>query len=293
MARIHYNTDKILDEILAVYGQSPIDLLDINDGNGEYLYLLNARTSYLRTIKDIADLFQGRRQAADDSLQEISILEVGSYLGPVSITLAKMGFSVTAADIPEFMNNPRLQKRYRQSGVTTLSLDLKNNTIPVVSAEFDIVVMCETLEHLNFNPLPVLAEINRVLKKGGYLYISLPNLASLVNRVKLLFGHSIFNPIDDFFAQLRQDRNMIVGIHWREYTRDELEAMLTRTGFRVISHYFFTNTRSQPFARLLYHLIPQLRPNQTAIVIKEEAPELLSSTTFLGNTEDVAGLHRK
>ena len=29
------------------------------------------------------------------------------------------------------------------------------------------VIMCEVLEHLNFNPFPLLKEINRILSVGG------------------------------------------------------------------------------------------------------------------------------
>ena len=58
--------------------------------------------------------------------------------------------------------------------------------------------MCETLEHLNFNPLPVIQEIHRVLKRGGLFYCALPNIASRGNRLKLLEGKSIHNPIAEF-----------------------------------------------------------------------------------------------
>jgi len=247
--------------------------LDIDDGDAEYRYLLNARVSYLRTIKDVIELFPIREVSAENVPQKKTIMEIGAYLGPVSTTLAEMGFNVTAVDIPKYMSNPRLQEKYHQRGVAILPLDLKDNRIPLPSDEFDLVILCETLEHLNFNPLPVLAEINRILKKGGYLYISLPNLTSLVNRLKLLFGYSIFNPIEDFSAQLRSDCNMIVGIHWREYTREEMVTMLALSGFRVIKHYFFTNTRSQYLARMLYRLLPQFRPNQTMLVQKDDEPE--------------------
>ena len=134
--------------------------------------------------------------------------------------------------------------------------------------------MCETLEHLNFNPVPVLLEINRVLKKGGTLYISLPNLSSLVNRAKLLCGQSIHNPIADFFAQLSIKDNMIVGLHWREYTCGEVKALLGNLGFALEKHYFFTSNRASFPARLIYMLAPFLQQNQTAIARKQNVPEL-------------------
>jgi SAM-dependent methyltransferase len=269
---------EVLSHTISEYRATPIDLLNINDADGEYRYLLKARRSYERTIRDVITLFP----KLPKEKQPIRILEIGSYLGVVSITLARLGFAVTAADLPAFMGNMRLTERYKQYGVKTIAMDLRDYAIPLSSEVFDLVIMCETLEHLNFNPLPVHAEINRVLKEEGVFYISLPNLASLVNRIKLLFGVSIFNPIEDFSAQLRNQGNMVAGIHWREYTREELLNMLNLTGFSAIRHYFFTNTESHPLARLLYNFFPILRPNQTSIAMKASDPEICFQINHFG-----------
>ena len=57
----------------------------------------------------------------------------------------------------------------------------------IKSASVDLVIALEIIEHL-FDTDHFLSEINRVLKPGGYLILSTPNLASLTNRLKLLFG---------------------------------------------------------------------------------------------------------
>jgi 2-polyprenyl-3-methyl-5-hydroxy-6-metoxy-1,4-benzoquinol methylase len=260
--------EKLLDSILADYRVKPVDLLGIGDGEGECRYLMNARVSYLRTLVDVVAIIDKGLIAGS------KILELGAYLGVVSIALTRLGFRVTPADIPEYMQNNRLIEKYRCEGMQTITCNLSNYHIPADSGTFDMVIMCETLEHLNFNPLPVLAEINRVLVDGGKLYLSLPNLASLTNRIKLLFGLSIHNPVEDFTAQLAKDDNMIVGIHWREYTRAEISKMLTVSGFSMEKHYFFTSTDSHPLARVLYRFIPGWRPNQTAIAVKKGVPAI-------------------
>jgi SAM-dependent methyltransferase len=169
------------------------------------------------------------------------------------------------------MQNQRLLRRYTHEGIRPLVCNLQHDAIPVDDQSFDLVIMCETLEHLNFNPLPVLAEVNRVLSSHGILYLSLPNLVSLVNRVKLLWGQSIHNPITDFVFQLAEDNNMIVGIHWREYTGSEINELLQLCGFSIQRHYYFTHTRSHPLARLVYRFFNYLRPNQTVIAEKVSA----------------------
>lgn len=55
------------------------------------------------------------------------------------------------------------------------------------SGFFDIVNASEVIEHL-YNPDKFLEEINRVLKKGGYLIMSTPNLCAWFNRILVPLG---------------------------------------------------------------------------------------------------------
>jgi SAM-dependent methyltransferase len=48
-------------------------------------------------------------------------------------------------------------------------------------ASFDLVILCEVAEHLP-TYIPVIAEIGRVLARGGFLILSTPNLARLHSR---------------------------------------------------------------------------------------------------------------
>lgn len=256
---IRTNLDAVIRELHA----NPIDLLSIGD-EGEATYLTHARRSYLRTLQDICHQVHTQRLKP----HETQILEIGSFLGVVSTVLARLKFPVTALDIPEFMANQRLAEHYQRDGVEMLSVNLRDYAIPTESARYRFVIMCEALEHLNFNPLPVMAEINRVLVDNCHLYISLPNQASLVNRVKLLAGRSIHNPICDFSAQLSSQHNMLVGIHWREYTATELQELLTLSGFSITNSRFFTSHRPSLPARLAYRLVPSLRPNITFLARK-------------------------
>lgn len=262
----HADLEHLLDQVIAELKEQPLDLLSIGDRTGEAAYLEHARCSYLRTLRDVVQIADSMASLP----RELRILEIGAFLGVVSSVLARLGFCVTAHDIPEFMGNERLLSRYHADGVTTISSNLRSYALPVDTAAFDLVIMCETLEHLNFNPLPVLAELNRALALDGHLYLSLPNQASLVNRVKLLCGRSIHNPIGDFRQQLTRESNMIVGIHWREYTADELQGLVKLSGFSVVSHIFFTTHNASLPARAVYAAFPKLRSNQTLLARKVE-----------------------
>lgn len=61
-------------------------------------------------------------------------------------------------------------------------------SLPYADAVFDRALCLDVLEHLTFEQQPVaLAELFRVLRSGGELLVSVPNLAHLQSRVHFLF----------------------------------------------------------------------------------------------------------
>lgn len=239
---------------------------------GEYNYPNQHKQEYVRTVIDIDNLYKTDRANRH-------ILEIGSFLGTVSISLKRLGYKVSALDIPEFQKSPTLGPIYEKNGIDFVGLNLRYHKLPYPSDAFDAVVITEVIEHLNFNPLRVLMEINRILKIGGYIYIGMPNQASYANRKKLLFGKSIHNSIDDFFSQLDRKKNMIVGLHWREYTMSETTYMIERMGFQIHRKYYFgrkSEGRSNPIITALKtalkKLMPFLLPSQVVIGQKVAAP---------------------
>jgi SAM-dependent methyltransferase len=215
------NYDMLVDGIIGRNGAIP----------NENTYLGYLRDSYVRTLRDIDSLFGLSRSGR--------ILEIGSLLGVVSVSLKRMGYDLCALDIPELSQNTDLMAFYENSGIPFTGVNLRKYALPYESLSFDAVVICEVMEHLNFNPLPVLMEVNRILKKGGFLYIAGPNQASIYRRIRLLLGQSVHNTIDDFFDHIDKDKRNPVGLHWREYTLNETVEMVQRMGFKTADSRFF------------------------------------------------------
>jgi 2-polyprenyl-3-methyl-5-hydroxy-6-metoxy-1,4-benzoquinol methylase len=99
--------------------------------------------------------------------------------------------------------------------------------LPLNSDSFDVVLFLEVLEHIIDDPKHVFSEINRILKAGGYLFMTTPNIAQLFNRLMLLFGKQP----QHFISSLRYGYKSARG-HFREWTADELINLL-KSSFRI------------------------------------------------------------
>lgn len=91
-------------------------------------------------------------------------------------------------------------------------VDFEREKLPFADESFEVVVCNQVLEHLKNIFLP-LAEMDRVVKTGGWLLIGIPNLAALHNRALLLAGRQ---PLC----------NDIAGPHIRCFTHSAFKAFL-------------------------------------------------------------------
>ena len=108
--------------------------------------------------------------------------------------------------------------------------DAEKDRFPYDDGYFSAVLCCELLEHLASDPMHMMAEINRILKPGGHLVLTTPNIASLRAVAGILQG---FHPML-FPAYIRPSESGEVDArHNREYTAREIQALLEISGFEV------------------------------------------------------------
>ena len=168
------------------------------------------------------------------------LLDVPAGEGALAARLLAAGFEVRCCDLyPEI---------FRLRGVEIKGGDL-SGTLPYADESFDFVTCVEGLEHIE-NPQQAIREFARLLRAGGGLVVTVPNILNIEERVKwLLHGYtSHFKPISrEALARVRAELGALeeVALHINPISYAELRYTLEKYGFEIQKLY-----RDKPKAHL-------------------------------------------
>jgi len=144
------------------------------------------------------------------------VLDLPCGRGALAQRLLAGGCDLTVADLrPE---------RYALAAPAAVRADLQAR-LPWDEASFDTVVCCEGLSELE-DPYRAVRELARILRPGGALVASLPNIQNLRSRLRFLFSGA-FNKFKLPLDELRGE-----ATH-RPIPLIELRYMLHRCGLRI------------------------------------------------------------
>jgi SAM-dependent methyltransferase len=164
------------------------------------------------------------------------ILEMGAYLQITPALKTRLGYGEVRACYfgPA---GTKSHKRVRSSDGEEFEceVDLFNaetDAFPYPAEYFSTVLCCELIEHLNTDPMHTMAEINRVLKPGGHVLLTTPNVISFRAIAGILQGyHPGFFP-----AYIRPGATTNgEARHNREYAPMEVGFLLRDAGFETES----------------------------------------------------------
>jgi len=125
-------------------------------------------------------------------------------------------------------------KKAELSGLKVKRQDLDGNKLSYPNNYFDAVLCGDILEHL-INTEFFLKELRRVLKKNGFLILSVPNIATYYNRLLLLAGKfpiGIESASELVFPPIKAKGLYNTG-HVRAYTKETLTKLIVYHGFRI------------------------------------------------------------
>ncbi|MBI3893026.1 MAG: class I SAM-dependent methyltransferase [Candidatus Wallbacteria bacterium] len=144
------------------------------------------------------------------------VLDIGCNDGTISSQLLGLGVKVCGLDLSEESARMAVEK-----GIDARVGNAREK-LPYEDGGFDAVFAGEIIEHL-YDPEAFMRDVRRILKPGGAVVLTTPNLASLGNRMRLLFGRypKLMSPY------LSEG----MGDHIHMFTVETLERLFVKTGF--------------------------------------------------------------
>ncbi len=163
------------------------------------------------------------------------VLEMGAYLQMTPPLHTKLGYG----EVRGCYYGPAGRVEHRR--VTSVEgeefaceidlFDAERDRFPYPDGHFSTVLCCELIEHLVWDPMHMMAEINRVLNDGGHLVLTTPNIGSLRAISAILQGfHPGFFPA---YIRPREEGVEAEARHNREYVPQEIHRLLSDAGFTV------------------------------------------------------------
>ena len=151
--------------------------------------------------------------------------DVPTGQGALAKDLEDLGFRVFPADLA------RDNIVYRNGRCVQINI---NNPLPLKDEVMDCVVCVEGIEHAE-NPVFVIREMARVLRPGGHIVITTPNVMSINSRVRfLLYSHLEYFR---YFGPLPPDaKHRITGFdhaHLTPVSYPQMRYMLEKYGLAI------------------------------------------------------------
>jgi ubiquinone/menaquinone biosynthesis C-methylase UbiE len=168
-------------------------------------------------------------------------LDAGCGAGILTLEMSKLGAYGLAVDRSSEMISAAITKVGPLSTGFTFKKVVSISTIEVADERFDGVLCSSVIEYLD-DIDEALFEMNRVLKIGGKLILSVPNKNSLIRRIQKFMRHT-GRVIDlDWFPYL--------GVSINEFSRFDLLQHLRRCGFLPVTLQGFDPLLPKQFVRV-------------------------------------------
>jgi 2-polyprenyl-3-methyl-5-hydroxy-6-metoxy-1,4-benzoquinol methylase len=145
------------------------------------------------------------------------VLDVGCSTGYLARPLVERGCTVVGIELDE-----RTAEVAREVCEEVLVGDVEALELPFEHGSFDVVLCGDVVEHLR-DPRRFLERVRPLLRDGGRLVLTTPNIANWAIRLGLLFGRWRYT-----------ERGILDRTHTHLFTRKTLAEALSAAGYRIV-----------------------------------------------------------
>ncbi|NUH65551.1 glycosyltransferase [Sulfitobacter sp. S0837] len=189
-------------------------------------YLGTHWTRYLTTLHHVVD-------CAPRNVLDVGVFPPLVFEAMVANALPEVTMSgIWEGPYPYAQTVKSLSPDHPDFSIELRAANIERDVMPYGDAEFDMVLGMEIFEHLALDPHFFLSQAARVLRPGGHVILTTPNVGSHRGVQKMLNGQSPYS------FGLFVPTGGVYGRHNREYTPREVEALAHGAGFET--HYLGT-----------------------------------------------------
>jgi SAM-dependent methyltransferase len=219
------------------------DVEELGDWHDSYI------TNHINRIAFDLEIVKDNTSVGD------KILEYGSVPPILTTALNRLNYSVSGIDIAPERYGSYLSKR----GIEVQKCNVETEVLPERSNTYDVVLFFEIFEHLRINPIFTMKEARRVLKPGGVLMLSTPNLKSYEGLINFFFRNRCYSCTGDIYSEFDKLEKIGHMGHVREYTTKEITDFLHHLRFEIV-RIAYRGSYSGRLSKLLIRQFPKLRP---------------------------------
>jgi 2-polyprenyl-3-methyl-5-hydroxy-6-metoxy-1,4-benzoquinol methylase len=190
----------------------------------------------------------------------VRVLDAGCSTGYLAQRLQERGSKVVGLDLDE-----RATEQASRFCESVHVGDVETMELPFEPGSFDAIVCGDLIEHLR-DPAAFLRRIRPLLRPGGRVVLSTPNVANWAMRLGLLFGRFRYT-----------EWGILDRTHTHLFTRKTLSECLETAGYRITDFDFTVPVPvlSTPRVEAVAHWIGRLRPSLFAyqfVIAAEPVP---------------------